>query len=133
MERLTVIRPGDAEPVFAVEVARSFGAKLRGLIGHAPLAPTEGLFFPGTNSIHMLFMRFAIDAVFVGAPRPDGLRQVIEVRPRLRPWLGVVWWVRGVGKRGGVIELAAGAAAAAGLRPGDLIRLKPAVVSQVSR
>ena len=125
VERLEVKRVVDEESLFTVEVAASFAQKLRGLIGRRSLGPTEGLFFPGTNSIHMLFMRFAIDAVFVGPPREDGRREIVAVRERLRPWLGVVWWVRGVGGRGGVIELAAGAASAAGLRKGALVWLEP--------
>ena len=123
MERLVVTHGVDGSALFTVEVAATFRQKLRGLIGRRALADGEGMFFPGTNSIHMLFMRFAIDAVFVGAARPDGLREVVAVRAGLRPWLGVVWWVRGVGGGGGVIELAAGGASAAGLRRGDFVRL----------
>jgi uncharacterized protein len=121
-----VTRASDGKVLFNVGVARSFGAKFRGLIGRSSLAAGDGLFFPGTNSIHMLFMRVPIDAVFVSAPRDDGSREVIRVRPRLRPWIGVVWWVRGVGRDGGVIEVAAGAAEAAGLRRGDAVRIVPA-------
>jgi uncharacterized membrane protein (UPF0127 family) len=68
----------------------------------------------------MFFMRFAIDCVFLSAPVADGSQKVVAVRERLAPWRGIVWWVRGAH---GAVELAAGSAAAAGLRKGDYVRL----------
>ena len=40
-----------------------------------------GLWLTGTNGIHMMFMRFPIDAVFLGKPDPgrDGARTVVSV------------------------------------------------------
>ena len=70
-------RADGAHVLWTAEVAGSWMARLRGLIGRPALEPGAGLFFPGTNGVHMLFMRFAIDCVFVGAPRPDGSRQVV--------------------------------------------------------
>ena len=110
-------------PLWRLEVASSWLSRLRGLIGRRGLGPGEGLYLPGTNSIHMLFMRFAIDVVFVGAPRTDGSRQVVAVRERLAPWTGVVWWVRGAR---GVVELPAGSLAASGLKLGDYVSFGPA-------
>jgi uncharacterized membrane protein (UPF0127 family) len=84
------------------------------------LGDGEALWLPGVNNIHMFFMRFPIDAVFVGASEPGDprARTVVAVRPGLRPWRDIVWWVR----RGhGVLELPAGAAAASGTVPGDVL------------
>ena len=108
-------------PTWRIEVASSFLARGRGLMGRARLADGEGLYLPGTNSIHMLFMRFPIDCVFVSGERDDGSRQVVDVRERLRPWSGVVWWSRGAK---GCVELPAGSLAAAGVRRGDYVRLE---------
>ena len=69
----------------------------------------------------MLFMRFPIDAVFLGEPDADGSRRVVAVHGGLRPWTGVVWWARGAD---GCLELPAGAAAASGTVAGDLVRLE---------
>jgi len=76
----------------------------------------EGLWLSGTNNIHMFFMRFAIDAVFAGRPAADGRRTVVAIRPDLRPWRSIVWWVRG---GHGVLELPTGTAAASGTQVGD--------------
>ena len=84
---------------------------MRGLLGRSSLAPGEGMLFPRTGSIHMLFMRFAIDAVFL-----DRDLVVLDVARHLRPW-------RVARQRGAkyVLELAEGAAAA--LVPGDRLAL----------
>lgn len=92
-------------------------------MGRSALADGEGLYLPGTNSIHMLFMRFPIDCMFLGAPSADGSREVVGVREHLAPWRGVVWWVRGAR---GAVEVPAGSVAAAGVRCGDVVRLEPA-------
>jgi uncharacterized membrane protein (UPF0127 family) len=68
----------------------------------------------------MLFMRFPIDALFVGAPAGAGVRPVGGVRPVLRPWTGLVLPVKGAA---GVVELPAGAIERAGLSVGDGVRL----------
>ena len=133
-----------------VHTARSLWARFMGLMGRRGLAPGEGLWLPTDASIHMLLMRFPIDAVFL-APAEDGpaapvgaaaktpttsspsartLRrsrpeptawQVVAIRERLRPWVGVVWFVRGAR---GCLELEADAAARAGLRPGDVVHFE---------
>jgi uncharacterized protein len=120
-QHLDLLAEDRTVPLWRLEVAGSWLSRLRGLIGRRGLGPGEGLYLPGTNSIHMLFMRFAIDVVFVGAPGTDGSRQVVAVRERLAPWTGVVWWVRGAH---GAVELAEGAIARAGIRPGDTVSLR---------
>jgi uncharacterized membrane protein (UPF0127 family) len=84
---------------------------MRGLLGRDSLAPDEGLLIRPTGSIHMLFMRFPIDAVFC-----DRELRVVGVERNLRPW-------RLASRRGAkvVIELAAGAAA--GVAEGDRLVL----------
>src|SRR6476646_2253429 len=73
-----------------LESADSLWAKFMGLMGRASLADGAGLWLPASNGIHMMFMRFAIDAVFVGKPDADGARAVLSVHPRLPAWRGLV-------------------------------------------
>jgi uncharacterized membrane protein (UPF0127 family) len=117
---MIIQRADDGAEVWKVEVADSWLARLRGLIGRSSLPAGEGLYFPGTNGIHMLFMRFAIDCVFVTAVAPDGAQEVVAVARNMRPWTGVVWFVR---RAKGAIELGAGGAAQAGINVGDRVRL----------
>jgi uncharacterized membrane protein (UPF0127 family) len=119
-----VVRSGEALAT-DVRTARSLWARFMGLMGRRALAPGEGLWLPTDASIHMLFMRFPIDAVFL-APADGagpGAWRVIAIRERLRPWTGVVWFVRGAR---GCLELEAGAAARVGLRAGDTVRFEAA-------
>ena len=104
-----------------VRQARSFWARFRGLMGRRALAPDEGLYLPGTSSIHMLFMRFPIDCLFVGPALVDGTRIVVGVRRSLAPWRGLAW-VRGAE---GVVELAAGTLQPGTVGQGDTVRLEP--------
>ena len=103
-----------------VEDGASFWARFRGLMGRDTLAPHDGLWLPGTSSIHMLFMRFPIDVCFLSKPADDGTRRVTHVRHALPAWRGVVWWARGAD---GVVELPVGALAASATQPGDRVAL----------
>ncbi len=102
-----------------LEPAHSLGAKFMGLMGRPPLVPGAGLWLSGTNGIHMMFMRFAIDAVFLGKPGSGG-RAVVGLRRGLRPWIGVVWFVR---RADGVLELPVGTIEQSGTQVGDIIGL----------
>jgi uncharacterized membrane protein (UPF0127 family) len=103
-----------------VEVAASLWAKFMGLMGRRSLAPRSALFLPGSNGIHMFFMRFPIDAVFVGRAAEGGARPVLSVHRGIRPWIGMVPLVRGAA---GVLELPTGSIDASGTVPGDTLRL----------
>ncbi len=85
--------------------------RMRGLLGRASLDPSEGMLFQPAGSIHMLFMRFAIDAIFC-----DRELVVVDVVRGLAPW-------RMAARKGAkiVIELADGAAA--GVAAGDRLVL----------
>jgi uncharacterized membrane protein (UPF0127 family) len=92
-------------------VASSPLQRMKGLLGRDALDPDEGILLRPAGSIHMFFMRFAIDAVFCTRDL-----EVIDVVRDLQPW-------RTAGRRGAkvVIELAAGAGA--GLAAGDRLVL----------
>ena len=105
----------------SLEVAASFGSRFMGLMGRSALLAGEGLWLRPASSIHMLFMRFPIDVVFLAKPDADGGRRVVGVRRALRPWTGVVWWARGAD---GCLELPAGTAAASGTTVGDVVLLR---------
>ena len=106
-----------------LEDGSSLWAKFMGLMGRASLPAGNGLWLPGENGIHMLFMRFPIDAVFVSPPLAgrEGPRLVLALRRSLRPWLGVVWRVGGAK---GVLELPVGTIDASGTAVGDEIVIK---------
>ena len=108
-----------------LEVANSLWERFMGLMGRQTLEPGTGLWLTGANGIHMMFMRFAIDAVFLGRPDPerDGAHPVLSIHPDLPAWRGLVPLVRGAS---GVLELPVGTIARSGTAVGDLIALEPA-------
>jgi uncharacterized protein len=104
-----------------VESADGLWAKFLGLMGRPSLAAGAGLWLPDSNGIHMMFMRFPIDAVFLGRPGPDGARAVVAVRHNLPVWRGLVPLVRGAH---GVLELPVGTITATSTVVGDAISLE---------
>jgi uncharacterized membrane protein (UPF0127 family) len=108
-----------------LEDGSSFWSKFMGLMGRGSLPAGDGLWLPGENGIHMLFMRFAIDVVFVSPPAggKGGPRRVLSANPAVRPWRGVVWRVGGAK---GVLELPVGTIEASGTVVGDEIAIESA-------
>ena len=94
-------------------VAATTLSRMKGLLGRKELPPGEGLLIRPGSSIHMFFMRFPIDAVFLD--RDHVVRKVV---PDLKPW-------RLAGARGAksVVELAAGESARNGIEPGQRLTL----------
>ena len=97
-----------------VELAESFFSRLRGLMFRRRLEENRGLLLAPCNSVHMLFMRFAIDVVYL-----DEKLRVKKIVRSLPPWLGV--------------SFCFGAWAALELNGGAAERLKLAVGQKFSR
>lgn len=98
------------------ELATSWWARLRGLIGRKALPAGHGLIIRPCSSIHTFFMSFPIDVIFA-----DAQDRVLSVTPAV-----------GVGRIGPlapgakyVIELPVGAIAASGTEPGDTLEWTP--------
>ena len=96
-------------------VADTPRTRMRGLLGRSGLEDGEGLLIRPTNSVHMFFMRFAIDVVFLD--RELVVRKIVET---LRPW-------RMAACRGSraALELPAGAAGRRGITIGERLTLEP--------
>ena len=80
------------------------------------LTAGEGMWIKPCTGIHMFFMRFAIDAVFL-----DRRLRVVRVRPGLRPWrvVPLVWHAHSV------VELPDGTVAGLGLGRGEQLSIEP--------
>ena len=104
-----------------VEAADGFWAKFMGLMGRPSLTAGSGLWLPGGNGIHMMFMRFPIDAMFLGKPGPDGARPVVAASENLPAWRGLVPLVRNAH---GVLELPVGTILASNTVVGDEVSLE---------
>lgn len=100
-------------------VARSLRDRTVGLLGTTELPAGEGLWIERAPSIHMFFMRYPIDAVFI-----DGQGRVLRVIEHLRPWRIVVW----VPGARDCIELPAGSVRPTGTEVGDVLSMEPIAV-----
>jgi uncharacterized membrane protein (UPF0127 family) len=99
----------------SLERPRTFIGQGIGLMFRRDLPASRGMLIENTNGIHMLFMRFPIDAVFL-----DRKNRVKKVYRRLPPWSGAVWWVSGAVK---VVELPPGTLDGLELAAGEQMEL----------
>jgi hypothetical protein len=106
-----------AEPL---ETAGSFWGKFMGLMGRPSLPAGEGLWLPGGNGIHMMFMRFPIDAVFVTKADAEGVRLVRSVHRNVKAWTGLIPLITGAH---GVLELPVGTIDATATQAGDRVEI----------
>ena len=100
-----------------LERPRTFIGRGFGLMFRPPLEPGSGMLIDPCNGIHMLFMRSAIDALFLD--RQDRVKKVYR---RVPPWYGVVWIVFGAAK---VVELPPGALDGLDLPAGEQMEIVP--------
>ena len=112
-EIMRLVDAAGNEIAHRVEIAVDFLDLFTGLLGRAALPPGEGLYLTGCSSIHMFFMRFAIDVVYV-----DERHRILQVEPGLAPW-------KTSSCRGAysTIELGAGTLDGIEIKAGDQIRL----------
>ena len=97
-----------------VRIATSMWSRFWGLMLHGALSEDEGLLIKPCSSVHMFFMRFPLDIVYLNKESI-----VVKVVPNLKPWR------MSLGGRGAhsALELPAGTAARAGIEFGDQLRI----------
>jgi uncharacterized membrane protein (UPF0127 family) len=109
MQKLVLVGPGGRVVCDTCHVADKPHTRLRGIIGWKGMRPGEGLLLRPTFSIHTMFVRFPIDAVFL-----DKEMTVVSIAHELKPWR-----FAGARKAKSVLELAAGECRRIGLERGN--------------
>lgn len=106
-----------------LEDAGGLSGQSRGLLGRERLEPGHGLLFNNGRFtpfmwMHMFFMKFAIDIVFLGR---DG--RVLKISHALKPWRvsAIVFGARQA------LEIEAGAAVSSGTQIGDIVEIEPRI------
>jgi len=100
MKRYQLINSTTGEMISEhLNIAESFWQRAKGLIGRKKLNINEGLYIPGCRSIHMMFMLFSIDVIFI-----DKQYAITKIISEIKPFcLGF-----GTLTSNGVIELPVG-------------------------
>jgi uncharacterized membrane protein (UPF0127 family) len=99
-----------------LEMPRTFVGRGLGLMFRSSLAAGRGMWLIPCNGIHMMFMNFAIDAVFL-----DSHERVKKVYRKLPRWYGIVWLEWGAHS---VLELPPGSTSDIDLQRGDQILIQ---------
>jgi uncharacterized membrane protein (UPF0127 family) len=102
------------------EIPESAFGRARGLLGRDGLEAGGGMLIDRAGSVHMFFMRFPIDVVFLARDRT-----VVGVKHRLAPWR-----VAGARRAVASLELPAGRVAEVGVEEGDVLVLEDVVDAQ---
>jgi uncharacterized membrane protein (UPF0127 family) len=105
-----VLRLGTDTITPRLQRAGTMWSRMKGLLGRSGLAPDEGLWITPCTSIHMFFMRFPIDVVFL-----DRDLRIVRVFEDVQPWK----MARGGRRAHSVLELPAGRTGFYNLQPGD--------------
>ena len=105
-----------------LEAALDSESRRRGLLGRDTLIDSALVIAP-CSAVHTLFMRFAIDVLFVSRSG-----RVVRMRHAVSPWRIAFAW-----RAFAAIELPAGTVRRAGLREGDHLTIRPAVSSGAGR
>ena len=90
--------------------------RMKGLLGRASMPASEAIILRPAASIHTLFMRFALDIIYL-----DREDRVVKVVPNLVPYR-----FSAAKKAHTVLEMTSGATAGSDLQPGDQLLIEPA-------
>ncbi|PLS06929.1 DUF192 domain-containing protein [Neobacillus cucumis] len=99
---------------YSINLADSFFKRLKGLMFRKEQLVEEGLWIVPCNSIHMCFMNFAIDAVFL-----NKAGKIVKLVEDLQPWR----FVKPIPEAYSVVELPAGSVTKLGLKQGNIINI----------
>ena len=95
-----------------ITVANTPLKRMKGLLGRASFAPGEALIIAPCQSVHMLFMKFPIDVIFL-----DRDKRAVGLCPELKPFqCSPIFW-----KSACAIELPAGIIKRTNTQMGDVL------------
>ena len=118
-----VLLPDGRQLATRVRVARGILSRFLGLMGRRDVPAGEGIWLVPCRSIHMFFMRTAIDLLFLDG-EGEVVRSVSRMRPwSLRPFSVTLWQVRGARS---TLELAPGTLERMGFSLPARLLLRPA-------
>ena len=70
--------------ILTIEVADTFFKRFFGLMGREKINQSQGLLLSPCNSVHMFFMRFSIDVIYI-----DESYVIKKIVTNLKPWIDI--------------------------------------------
>ena len=104
-----------------LDIADSFLSRLCGLLGKRELPEDSGLLLDHCHQVHMFFMRFAIDLIFLSEAK-----QVVHLERQLRPWRVSSY----IPEAKTIIEIPAGSLEHLSIQLGDVLEVRSSEDSQ---
>ena len=111
-QQMKILGAPEGAPFLEILIADTFFTRFAGLMFRNKLPAATGLFLAPCNSVHMCFMRFAIDVIYL-----DKDLKMIKVVQNLKPWISVSM----CRKAWAVVEMTAGEAERCGCETGEKI------------
>ena len=108
-QQMKILGAPEGAPFLEILIADTFFTRFAGLMFRNKLPAATGLFLAPCNSVHMCFMRFAIDVIYL-----DKDFKIIKVVQNLKPWISVSM----CRKAWAVVEMTAGEAVRCGCEVG---------------
>jgi uncharacterized protein len=112
--RVVEVRRSDGTLLCEAELANNPFSRMRGLLGRKELAARRGMLIEPCNSVHMMFMRFPIDVVYLD--RDDAVLKTVR---ELKPYR----FSMGGRKAKSALELPAGTISETGLAPDERLSI----------
>ena len=113
----------EGAPFLKIKKADSFFTRLAGLMLQKKLPQGTGLLLAPCNSVHMCFMRFAIDVIYI-----DKEYKILKVVKNLKPWVGLSM----CNNAWATLEMAAGEAERCGLKVGKSLIISLSITTHNS-
>ncbi|MGM0440861.1 MAG: DUF192 domain-containing protein [Elusimicrobiota bacterium] len=105
-----------------VSMADTFLKKLLGLMFKKDIPYNVAHYFPGTALIHMFFMRFSIDVVYLKSIKKKSAQKkfkIVKIVKALKPWR-----ISGSLKADSLLELKAGSTAVKKIKKNEFVFIK---------
>ena len=102
-------------PFLEIKIANGFLTRFAGLMLQKKLPQATGLLLAPCNSVHMCFMRFSIDVIYL-----DKEYRIIKIVKNIRPWIGLSMCA----KAWATLEVTAGEAKRCGLEVGKKLKFQ---------
>ena len=115
LQQIEVRKINEEKLLFTCTYKPGMWFRLKGLLGRKELLEGEGIYLKPCNAIHMFFMKFPIDAIFL-----DAQNTIVHLEKEMQPWRISSF----IPAARSVLEVSSGSASKCELKVGDELQLR---------